>query len=218
MTGPPFTLLGGMSTENLRDYLVRRHSELEKQIAALRGQLTAKETEQADVRKAMAAVGMAGTAFLAYVDDQSVLTISQGQEIPAGSALAGAALAGSALAGASAAPPLTIKQMILHALNDHFHEGATPAELRDYIRVAYGREVDKKSISPQLARLRDEGYIQQPPGMLNEGKWQLCIRGKQIAVGEAINGATQQEDDDLDARAKSASRAQRHGWYDPPNR
>src|SRR5260370_42160124 len=62
---------------------------------------------------------------------------------------------------------LTIKQLILRALADHFHDGATPAELRAYILDAYGREISRGSMGPQIVRLFEEGLIEQP----SDGKW-----------------------------------------------
>jgi hypothetical protein len=71
---------------------------------------------------------------------------------------------------------MTIKQLVIRALTDHFHDGATPAELRAYILNAYGREITRGSMGPQIARLQEEGTIEQPPGLLNEGKWKLTHR------------------------------------------
>jgi hypothetical protein len=76
----------------------------------------------------------------------------------------------------SETPVETIKQLVLRALIDHFHDGATPLELRTYIRDAYGREIDRTSMGPQLSRMRDEGVLIQPLGLLNEGKWRLSPR------------------------------------------
>jgi hypothetical protein len=70
-------------------------------------------------------------------------------------------------------PPMTIKQMIDSALRDHFRDGATPAELRDYFKTAYGRDVSRSSISPQLARLQDAHRIEPT----ESGKWTLTRAG-----------------------------------------
>jgi hypothetical protein len=67
---------------------------------------------------------------------------------------------------------MTIKQMIDNALRDHFRKGATPIELREYFWIAYGRNIDRNSISPQLARLREGGRV-IPVG----GKWKLTAAG-----------------------------------------
>jgi hypothetical protein len=54
---------------------------------------------------------------------------------------------------------LTIKELIIKALNDHFANGATAGELREFIRNAYGRDIDRSSLTPQLSRLKDEGDV-----------------------------------------------------------
>jgi hypothetical protein len=86
----------------------------------------------------------------------------------------------------------TIKQMIVSALTDLFHEGASPVELRDYMQMTLGRDVDRNSISPQLARLREQGIVEQLTGP-NEGKWKLVLRGvsdeELIAIGHWPPGA-----------------------------
>jgi hypothetical protein len=43
------------------------------------------------------------------------------------------------------------------------------------MRNAYGRDVDRNSISPQLTRLRDEGLVQNTNALT--GKWEIVLRG-----------------------------------------
>jgi hypothetical protein len=180
------------SGEPLRDFLIRRDRELTQQIAALRGQLAVKEKDQVEIRKAMTAVGLYAEQLRPMVDnDPLALSYNNPLALSRGGVLVGAlsqmnsAHTPPALALSSpvltAGTPLTIKEMILNALKDHFREGATPADLRGYIRVAYGREIDRNSISPQLARLREEGVVEQMLGLLNEGKWQLKEAARQKA-------------------------------------
>jgi DNA-binding transcriptional ArsR family regulator len=69
---------------------------------------------------------------------------------------------------------LTIKEMVLNALRDHFHAGATPSELREYFRMVYSKDIDRNSISPQLARLREEGLVENDNAL--SGKWKLSVR------------------------------------------
>jgi len=71
-------------------------------------------------------------------------------------------------------PTMTIKQMIMAALRDHFHNGASPTELRDYMRAVYAKDVDRNSISPQLTRLREQGAVD----MLTDGKWKISKMGR----------------------------------------
>jgi hypothetical protein len=72
---------------------------------------------------------------------------------------------------------LTIKQLILRALSEKFRDGATPLELRDFLRERFDRVVDRNSISPQLTRLREEGLIHQSEG---DGRWRLTLNFKEI--------------------------------------
>ena len=51
--------------------------------------------------------------------------------------------------------------MILTALTSHLDDGATLAELRTFIKDVFGQEIDRTSISPQLARLREDGAVEQ---------------------------------------------------------
>jgi hypothetical protein len=158
------------STEPVNEFLPRRERELTQQIDALRGQIVPKEQEREQIRTAMRALGLLTEASSAKPPSlASVLALSDGS-IPA----IPPSNSGHTLPSLAELlnPTLTIKQMILHALIDHFREGATPSELSGYIKVAYGREVDRNSISPQLARLREEGLVVQPDGPpVLPGRW-----------------------------------------------
>jgi len=182
----------GAEEEDLAAFLKRRERTLIQQAAALRGMLAPKEEELARVRKAMEAVGVKPDyveALRPFLDpnrnpyspalDDSynpyAITDRAGTPLPA------------------FVESMTIKEMILRALADHFRDGATPSELRDYIRTAYGREVDRNSISPQLARLREEGIVMQPHHPPT-GKWSL-LPGK---------NALREEEDLLAAAEKLA--------------
>jgi hypothetical protein len=168
--------------ESLHAYLKRRERELLHQITAIRGELAPRESELIEVRRAMAAVGLKpGNALtdLLIPPEEGTVRYDYATELasflPVGAA-------NNATIGLSEQP--TIKQLILRALSDQFREGATPAQLRTYIRDAYGREIDRTSMGPQLSRLRDEGLIEQLIGMLNEGKWMLKLRG---TIEDAVN-------------------------------
>jgi hypothetical protein len=85
----------------------------------------------------------------------------------------------------SGVPPsnekLTIKSMIVTALTSHFHDGATPAELRTFIKDVFSREIDRTSMSPQLARLREDGAVEQ-----RDMKWRLSERARQRGVANYL--------------------------------
>lgn len=67
------------------------------------------------------------------------------------------------LASASAAAfysSLTLKQMALRALKEHFTEGASAQQLLEYFETAYGRSIERSSLSPQLSRLKEDHEIE----------------------------------------------------------
>lgn len=134
----------------VRDFLPHREQELMQEIEVLRKRLVPKEQELAEVRKAMTALGLINEA--AGVANRIIPAPTQVATL--------------------VTTPLTIKQMILGALRDHFHDGASPVELSAYMRTEYGREVDRNSISPQLARLRQDRAVEQTGGAADP-KWKL---------------------------------------------
>ena len=172
--------------EPIANLLQRRERELVQRIYAIKEILLPAERELADVRKAMSALQIphdeppALSALGKALTGDYVSSLMPFLEKNTGNALTGGAL--SALGALQAQTDLTIKQMILNALRDHFVDGATPTELSDYFRTAYGKVVHRNSISPQLARLREEGSVEQPPGLLNEGKWKITRAGKWYGV------------------------------------
>lgn len=55
---------------------------------------------------------------------------------------------------------LTMKQLVLKALSEHFKAGATANELLDYFAMKWGRDdITRTSLSPQLSRLKVEQKI-----------------------------------------------------------
>ena len=58
-------------------------------------------------------------------------------------------------------PPSNEKPTIVTALTSHFHDGATSAELRTFIKDVFDREIDRTSMSPRLTRLREDGVVEQ---------------------------------------------------------
>lgn len=190
--------------ETLADFLKRRERELIQQTAALRGMLIPKEQELAAVHQAMQAVGVERSyadALRPFLDAPANPFLTAGSAPTNPFLAAGSAPTNPFLAAGFTAPPppwvtdkaaelkaladgLTIKEMILRALNEHFHLGATPSELSDYMRTAYGREVDRNSISPQLARLREEGLVHNTNAL--NGKWEIVLRGNLEASAAEI--------------------------------
>jgi hypothetical protein len=182
--------------EPIADLLRRREYELVQRICAIKNLLFPAEKELADVRKAMDALQIAhdgplddalSSAFA--LETTSPLSKNYFAELASYLRSGGAQ---NALTDSSAGDVfpwnLTIKQMILNALRDHFVDGATPTELSDYFHTAYGKTVNRNSISPQLARLREEGHVVQPAGILNEGKWQITHAGRWHGVPLPLRG------------------------------
>jgi hypothetical protein len=180
--------------EPIANILQRRERELVQRIYAIKEMLLPAERELADVRKAMSALqiphdeppalSVFGSALAGNYGSAFSPFLKQSTE----NALTGVVL--EAPQGAlQTQADLTIKQMILNALRDHFIDGgATPTELSDYFRTSYGKTVHRNSISPQLARLREEGSVEQPPGLLNEGKWKITRAGKWYGVPLPLRG------------------------------
>jgi DNA-binding transcriptional ArsR family regulator len=164
-----------MAGPKLADYLEIRERELESQISNVRGHLAPLEAELAQVRKMRSLIADARAAGLTDLASDAILP-----DPPAQSALEQVAQAiqpaVSQLSQLAAAQSetLTIKEMILRALRNHFKKGASPSELRDYMRDAFGKDVDRNSISPQLTRLRELGAVEQYE---LDGKWKLTRTG-----------------------------------------
>jgi hypothetical protein len=159
---------------SLRSFLERRERELTHQLAALRGQIESKQRELDEIKKVRAtltssppsppdniSVEVAADVVRAEASRRSVNLIQQ---------ITNAAVTG--LPALEQNP--TIKSMILTALSSHFQDGATPAQLRTFIRDVFGREIHRTSMSPQLARLREEGVVEQ-----SGTKWRIAERQRQ---------------------------------------
>ena len=63
---------------------------------------------------------------------------------------------------------LTIKELVKQVLVNRSPLGATTAQIADFIRDAYGRDVQPDSLRAQLARSKAQGMIE-----LVGGEWQL---------------------------------------------
>lgn len=173
-----------MADETIHAFLGRRERELKHRIAALRGQLDPMERELVEVQKAMALLAVSVGVNRQNPARARTATLSANQQIPpftSTASLAGAAAVGFAgeIQGRPKAVPtelaqrfagMTIKQLVIQALSDHFLAGATPTQIREFIHDAYGREIDANSLRPQLARMKADGSIEQNP---NNDTWML---------------------------------------------
>jgi hypothetical protein len=185
-----------LGNENVYTFLERRERELAAQAAALRGDLFAVERELADVQAARKQMGSplhAGSASNTFNLTVPTPPVGAGGVVVgplSNSNLFSPFFAPQAnpfhldlglthqppdLPAFTLTPQPTIKELILKAMDAAFRkDGATPAQLREFIRDAYGREIDRNSLSPQIARLKDEHLIKQKPG---EEVWRLTQEG-----------------------------------------
>lgn len=54
---------------------------------------------------------------------------------------------------------LTMKQLVVKALREHFPLGATARQLIDFFRDAWGCNIERANLSPQLSRLYQDGVL-----------------------------------------------------------
>jgi hypothetical protein len=178
------------SEENVRDLLDRRERELTQQIqllqnelAALRNDLTPKEVELIEVRRAKAALGM--VAETPRLKTASFPWQSEKQPINSGADRENSYRTFAMILKGTPALELKIKELLVLAFIEHFQQhGATPADLRNQIHTSYGREIDPGSIRPNLARLREDGIVMRaiPP------KWIFRPEAAMIMVPTYFNG------------------------------
>jgi hypothetical protein len=205
-------------TESLRDFLERREPELAQAIQKLRAQLLPLEKEVAEIRRTMRALEMKniqtpGQPQINYVDGFRPFL----EGIPSDSLAHQLGVLSNALHAHDNASlsRMTIKQLIFKTLFDHFPGGATAAELCDFFDGGYGRVIDRNSLSPQLSRMRDDGLIEQPLGILNEGKWSLTRVSRRY--GTVILAHDQKEEAVIEALSDYSSPYLRDGSGLPEN-
>jgi hypothetical protein len=174
-----FLGIGRQANETLYEYLERRERELVAQTTVVRSELQTLETELAHVRSARKQVGNIPNfgkqanklSSLVNQADLSVNAVAATNSLSSLTLPANNQLTNALIGTALQSNPPTIKDMILKALWSGFREtGATQAALRQFIKDAYGRDIDRTSLSPQIARLRDEGLLKQKGG---EDNWRL---------------------------------------------
>src|SRR5262249_46839179 len=145
---------------------------------AVRGDLEAIETELMHVVSARRQIGNIpsfGRTPLTTANEAFTLRLPNSVSDLHANASGLAVLAETARMPVQAPPtksnPRTIKSIVLRALWDGFREtGATQAQLRQFIHDAYGRELDRTSLSPQISRLNALELIKQKGG---EDNWHL---------------------------------------------
>jgi len=167
-------------------FLNRREQELTHQIAALRGQIEAKENELSYVKKAKAA-----TAISVGINRQNEPSIRTSGEMASGKY-----------------ETMTIKQLVVQALLDHFPNGGTLAQIRDFMRDGYGRQIEPSSLRPQMHRLKADGVLGQDPSTdtwnFQDGKRPLYARYDHPTSRTAMKELQDDETSNQEAKATSA--------------
>jgi len=193
-----------MAEETTAQFLNRREKELLAQISALRGQLGPKEAELAQITRMKASLTILGgntsprnallvespkdppggplalwdTNLLGPIADSLVNVDSQYSKMSKEVAARIAAMLNAQPSTAQAFyAAMTIKEVVIQALLDHFPNGGTAAEIRDFIRNAYGRVVAPSSLRPQMHRLKADSILEHDP---STDTWNLNSRKRQL--------------------------------------
>jgi hypothetical protein len=148
-----------MADETVDQFLARRERELTAQISALHGQIAPKEAELLQIRRVKAALNL---------DADLSKSLTSEAELPANHHLFTTnydAVLASVIGGRSMPPyhTMTIKELTIQALLDHFHVGGTAAGIRDFIRDAYGRAIEPASMRTQMHRLKVDSILKYDP-------------------------------------------------------
>ncbi len=167
-----------MSDETLLDFLNRRERELTNKIAAAEGSV---RQTQAAIREMQAELGqvlnakqsfdeVGGKARLASERIDRMLT-ENGPKGPDSTHQSSERLpVPNPFFGPQG---LTIKELIRQVLVNRSPLGATTAQIADFIRDAYGRDVQPDSLRAQLARSKAQGMIET-----DGGEWRLTPGGR----------------------------------------
>jgi hypothetical protein len=152
---------------NLRDFLEGRERELLEKIASLHSQLTPLESELAEIRRAKGAIGVAALTAM----DQVLLgvpaigslgdALKEQRDVSSLAHLLATSSTGETPLALRMSPytNLTMKQLVVKVLAEHFQQGATAREMLDFFRDAWGRDIERQNLSPQLSRLYQEGVV-----------------------------------------------------------
>jgi hypothetical protein len=168
--------------ETTNQFLERREKELVAQIAAIRGQLAPKEAELLQIQRMKAALKLEADlngAITSPPYTEHLARVVGGQPIPPYGAM-------------------TIKELTVQALLDHFPKGGTAAQIRDFVRDAYNRTIEASSLRPQLHRLKSDGKLEHSA---SEDTWNLTKSARRAYTWYASPTAkrgTQELQDDPD--------------------
>jgi hypothetical protein len=161
-----------MPDENLYEYVTRRERELTAQISAmngqinvLRGHLAQHELELTQVQRIkMSTLGSAldrkfGASIAGSIETVTGLHPTNSNAVTS----TPHAPISQAAVDLGLYERMTIKELVVRALGDHFKAGGTAIQIRDFIQDAYGRDILPSSLRPQLHRLKVDGILGQEP-------------------------------------------------------
>lgn len=160
-----------MAEETTEQFLARRERELSARASALRGQLGSIEAElikvqrmrgvlrEEEQRPASALAKLLAPTHVGALSTTTPLSLSAHSS----EALESLAKHPSIESLLSPYAGRTIKDLVIQALIDGFPNGATSAELRDFIAYGYSRTIDPGSLRTQLHRLKAAGILGQEP-------------------------------------------------------
>jgi hypothetical protein len=148
--------ISSLREETTNQFLDRRERELTAQISALNGQIAPKEAELLQVRRVKAALKL----------DADLSKSLSGETEPTANHPVVSFDYDAALTnviGGRSMPPyhtMTIKELVIQALLDHFPLGAAAALIREFIRDAYSRGIEPSSLRAQMHRLKADKILQ----------------------------------------------------------
>jgi hypothetical protein len=152
-----------MSNETVREFIERRDKELRHQMAALDAQISARKTELEEL-----AFVKAKLDEVEFERQEKEIFDYAMEDLP------------NAAVTADLATGKTIKDLVVQALLDHFPNGGTLIDIRDFIQDAYGRDIMPSSLRPQMHRLKTDGILGQEPSTdtwnFQDGKRRLFAR------------------------------------------
>jgi hypothetical protein len=168
-----------LAEETLYGFLERRERELESRLAVARIQIGEMEIELVEVRRAKEQLKLPtdGSLGLGHLDSNAT---EHALPVEGRKALGGMPIPDyiveslSERKGRKESDPanMTLRELILLAFKTRRFGwyGASNSDLRAFIKETTGREIERTSLSPALARLRDDGTLASN----EDGKWRLA--------------------------------------------
>lgn len=162
----------------LREYLEQREKEVLEQMLKLHRELRMLGLELAEIRTARGAIE-AGSQDLQSLTNALILNSKWKPSTDAELDLIDPLPSIGSLGAVAAFAQLTIKELVVKALEQKFKVGATVRDLADFFRDEWNRHVERASLSPQLTRLFQEGTI----GRIRSSKRWFLLQKAGVIVG-----------------------------------